>query len=72
MTDRLVTRKQVNEMYGFSYCGESYRRWEKPNKDKHDRIIRGPLLKPVIPCPGSRVHYWLSNVIAVFGPVPTL
>lgn len=67
MTDRLVTRKQVNEMYGFPYCAETYRRWEKPN----EAGTRGALLKPVVPCSGSRVYYWLSNVIAVFGPVPT-
>ena len=72
MTDRLVTRRETNSLYGFNYCGESYRRWEKACYDKHGQIIRGPLLVPVIPCPGSRVYYRLSNVIAVFGPVPTL
>ena len=67
MTDRLVTRKQVNDMYGFSYCAESYRRWERPN----EAGTREALLKPVVPSPGSRVCYWLSNVTTVFGPVPT-
>lgn len=66
MTDRLVTRRQVNEMYGFSYCGESYRRWEDPERNCSGRA----LLMPIQATPVSRVYYRLSNVIAVFGPVP--
>lgn len=60
MTDRLVTRKQINEMYGFSYVPETYRRWER------DKILFKIQVTFV-----SRAYYRLSNVIAVFGPVPT-
>ncbi|YBW39479.1 hypothetical protein ACMYR2_1996 [Nitrobacter sp. TKz-YC01] len=47
-------------MYGFSYVAESYRRWE-----------RAKLLFAIKVTSTSRAYYRLSNVIAVFGPVPT-
>jgi hypothetical protein len=47
-------------MYGFSYVPETYRRWE-----------RDKLLFKIQATGVSRVYYRLSNVIAMFGPVPT-
>jgi hypothetical protein len=47
-------------MYGFTYVAESYRRWE-----------RDKILFKIQVTSSSRAYYRLSNVIAVFGPVPT-
>jgi hypothetical protein len=57
MTCKLVTRKQVNQMFGLDYCAESYRRWEK----------KGYLTVIKMPGRSSRVYYSLDQVTGFFG-----
>jgi len=56
MTEKLLTRKQVNERYGFTYCSESYRRWEKCKL----------LIPRKAPGRSSRVYYRESEVSKLF------
>jgi hypothetical protein len=70
MTDRLVTRREVRELYVFQYCGETFRRWEKPCPKGRRPALLFPIKAAGLKS-SSRVYYRLSNVIAVFGPVPT-
>ncbi len=52
-----VDTKQVYEHYVFTYCPESYRRWEKAKR-----------LKPLkAPGRSGRVYYAEDEVIALFG-----
>jgi hypothetical protein len=56
MSQKLMTRKQVNDRYSLSYCAESYRRWEKAGR-----------LTPIkANGRSSRVYYRESEIIALF------
>jgi hypothetical protein len=56
---KLLTRRQVNERYGLSYCAESYRRFEKKGWLTVIKIGDAPL---------SRAHYAEDEVDNCFGP----
>lgn len=57
MSQKLMTRKQVNDRYGFTYCAESYRRWERAGR-----------LKPIkVDGRSARVYYREDEVTALFG-----
>ncbi len=56
MSCKLLTRKQINQRYGFDYVAESYRRWEKKG-----------YLTPIRMSPLSRVYYAEDQVTGFFG-----